>query len=121
MQGFNDTFEANIQSQTFTGNASFDENGAAITVDNVLFDTTCAAGGPCDPVLLGTRFDDTTGGGGTTNWLQTATPVVPGETITLTFRIYDVGDGILDSAVVIDNLVFDGGFTEGGPGTNPIQ
>ncbi len=121
MEGFNDTFEANIVSTSFTGNASFDENGAPITVDNVLFDTVCPAGGPCDPALLGTRFDDTVGGGGTTHWLQTATPVVAGEMITLTFRLYDVGDGILDSAVVIDNLVFDAGFTEGGPGTNPIQ
>ena len=47
--------------------------------------------------------------------------MVPGETITLQFRVYDIGDGILDSAAIIDNLVFDGGFTEGGPGTTPIQ
>ncbi|HEV8323116.1 MAG TPA: MopE-related protein [Myxococcota bacterium] len=120
MAGFNDTFEANITSTMFNGNASFDETGAPVTVDNVLFDTTCDSTA-CDPVVLGTRYDDTTGGGGTTNWLRTETPVVPGETVSLTFRLYDVGDGILDSAVVIDNLVFDAGFTEGGPGTNPIQ
>jgi hypothetical protein len=120
-QGYNDTFEAEIQSMMFTGNASFDETGASITVDNVLFDTTCASAATCDPDLAGTGFDDTTNGGGTTHWLQTATPVVPGETITLTFRIYDSGDGILDSAVVVDNLVFNDGVIEGGPGTTPIQ
>jgi hypothetical protein len=119
--GFNDTFEANITSTMFTGNASFDETGAPITVDNVLFDTTCASVMACDADLAGTGFDDTTDGGGTTSWLQTATPVVEGETITLELRIYDDGDGILDSAVVIDNLVFDGGLIMGGPGTTPIQ
>ena len=56
--GFNDTFEANIQSMMFNGNASFDETGSPITVDNVLFDTTCSAGGACDPALAGTGYDD---------------------------------------------------------------
>jgi hypothetical protein len=121
MAGFNDTFEANLTSMMFTGNASFDENGDAITVDNVLFDTTCASLAACDPALAGTGYDDAFGGGGSTHWLRTETPVVPGEVITLEFRIYDVGDGILDSAVIIDNVVFTTGFTEGGPGTTPIQ
>ena len=120
--GFNDTFEANITSMMFSGNASFDENGDPINVDNVLFDTTCDGFiGTCDPALTGTGYDDTIGGGGSTHWLRTETPVVPGEVVTLEFKIYDSGDGVLDSAVIIDNMLFTGGFTKGGPGTNPIQ
>lgn len=35
-------------------------------------------------------------------------PVSPNEKITVTFRIEDVGDNLLDSAVFIDNLMFSG-------------
>jgi hypothetical protein len=42
--------------------------------------------------------------GSTTGWLRTTTPLTPGAEVTLTFSIHDEGDGILDSAVVIDNL-----------------
>jgi hypothetical protein len=52
---------------------------------------------------------DTTGGdttpiGGSTGWLTTTAPVSPGEDITLHFIIFDEGDHIYDSAVLIDNF-----------------
>ena len=43
-------------------------------------------------------------GSGGTNWLKTTAPVDPGETVTVSFIIFDEGDGILDSAVNIDNF-----------------
>jgi hypothetical protein len=42
--------------------------------------------------------------GGSTGWLTTTAPVTPGETITLHFIIFDEGDGILDSAALVDNF-----------------
>jgi hypothetical protein len=42
-----------------------------------------------------------------TGWLQTQTNVVPGEELTLRFAIWDAGDEILDSTVLIDNFRWD--------------
>jgi MYXO-CTERM domain-containing protein len=43
-------------------------------------------------------------GRGATPWLYTAAPVAPGSTITLTFGIFDSGDGTFDSTVLIDDF-----------------
>ena len=43
---------------------------------------------------------------GATSWLQTRAPVVPGEVITLQFMIWDTGDHILDSSVLLDNFTW---------------
>jgi hypothetical protein len=42
--------------------------------------------------------------GSTTGWLRTQVPATPGETIIVTFSIHDEGDGILDTAAVLDNF-----------------
>jgi hypothetical protein len=42
-----------------------------------------------------------------TGWLQTQTNVVPGEEVTLRFGIWDAGDEVLDSTVLIDNFRWD--------------
>ena len=57
-------------------------------------------------ILCGDIFNPYDGepNGASTGWLRTSVPVNPGEKITLTFYIYDKGDGILDSAVLIDNF-----------------
>jgi hypothetical protein len=115
---FNDTFWVQLNSKKINGNISFDKNGTPIRLNNAFFDI-------CDPdpfkpptsgmctqpasVLNGTGYGsgDCCGGtacGGSTGWLTTTAPVTPGEKITLTFSIFDKGDGILDSAVVIDNF-----------------
>jgi hypothetical protein len=47
---------------------------------------------------------DSSTGGGATGWLQTQAPVEPGETITLEFGIWDTGDQLLDSSVLLDNF-----------------
>jgi hypothetical protein len=58
--------------------------------------------------------------GGSTGWLTTTAPIMPGEDITLRFVIFDEGDHQLDSAVLIDNFQWAVQATKGGPVTGPI-
>ena len=44
--------------------------------------------------------------GSSTGWLQTAWPIMGGETFTITFHIHDTNDGIFDSEVIIDAFQF---------------
>ena len=108
------------------GNVSFDSQGNTISV-NAGFLEVCHpqdAGGknfPCSlgPAgLAGTGFDDDTNSAAT-GWLVTNAPVEdPGGNITLLFAIWDSGDGILDSTVLLDNFGFD---VEGAPTqTTPV-
>ncbi len=76
--------------------------------------TTCTGTGG----LAGTGFDvanpdggglpgwcgDSNLAGGATGWLTTNGNVVPGEIITLRFAIWDTGDHIYDSLVLLDNF-----------------
>lgn len=111
---FNDKFLAILTSQSFKGNVSFDSKGNCISINNALFKvcTGCALG---DSGLQGTGYENGVGGG--TGWLTTTSPVTPGETITLKFVIFDEGDHILDSAVLIDNFRWLSSSTGGGPST----
>jgi len=108
----------------FDGNISFDKNGTPIRLNGAFFSI-------CDPyykkpktkvmctrranTLLGTGYakgecqrgyagNFTVANGGSTGWLTTTAPVPPGKKITLTFSIFDKGDGILDSTVLVDNF-----------------
>lgn len=89
-------------------NVSFDGNNNPINVNNDYFIVTG------QPALSGSGFDgmncynELTGNrstqcGAATGWLQTTGPVVPGEEITLHFSIWDTGDWIYDSTVLLDN------------------
>ena len=88
-------------------NISFDALNNPVSVNNGFFDF-CAAKG-CNTCPLGTSALGGTGmqlsntGGGTT-WLTTTAPVVPGETITLEFMVFDVSDNVLDSLVLLDGF-----------------
>jgi hypothetical protein len=57
--------------------------------------------------------------GGSTGWLSTTAPIQPNEDVTLRFVIFDEGDGVLDSAVLLDNFQW-GAATVMGPSTGPI-
>ncbi|HVH41347.1 MAG TPA: choice-of-anchor L domain-containing protein [Labilithrix sp.] len=132
---FNDGFVAWLSATGFNGgqadNISFDANKNPVSVNNGFFDrctpnvvtgcqgqsqgvSTCAAG-PAE--LAGTGFGlEGTGcpnewatRGGATGWLTSRAAVTPGETFTLELMIYDVGDGSLDSSVLIDNFQWIGG------------
>jgi hypothetical protein len=47
--------------------------------------------------------------GGATGWLTSQAPVQPGEEFTIEFILWDTGDGILDSSVLIDNFTWAAG------------
>ena len=53
--------------------------------------------------LVGTGFERHAA----TGWLQTRSNVVAGEEITLRFAIWDTGDEVLDSTVLLDNFRWD--------------
>jgi len=104
---YNDQFLAKEESPSFTfDNVSYDAAGHPININNVFFTETCQQ-------LTGTGYDifrqldPSACDAGGTGMLTTVSPVAPGETVTMTFTIYDKHDGWLDSAVMIDNFRFD--------------
>ncbi len=127
-RGYNDTFLAMLTSNKYKApfQIAFDPNGGRINVnnsffvacndvvngDNLGYTHTCTQ--PLS-TLNGTGYEIKYGqtsltvgnlnkGSGGTNWLKTTAPVEPGETVTVSFIIFDEGDGILDSAVNVDNF-----------------
>ncbi len=108
---YNDKFLAILTSKNFKGNVSFDSKGNCISINNAFF-TVCNKCSKGDKGLQGTGYEGGIGGG--TGWLTTTSPVTGGETITLRFIVFDEGDHILDSAVVIDNFRWDTQAAKGG-------
>jgi hypothetical protein len=95
--------------------------------DPPLATSTCSAG-PAE--LGGTGFGDTDATqcsgsnaqatlGGATGWLSTTASIQPGEQFTLDFMIWDAGDGLLDSTVLIDHFQWIGGTVS--TGTTRVQ
>jgi len=98
------------------GNVSFDSKGNTISVNAGFLEVCNAqmAGGKnfaCSlgpSALAGTGFDSQPNGSAATSWLQTSAPVAqPGGDIELLFAIWDSGDGVLDSTVLLDNFKFE--------------
>jgi hypothetical protein len=100
-------------------------NGA--NPDPPLATATCSAG-PSE--LGGTGFGDTydtqcdNGNvqatlGGSTGWLTTSAAIQPGEQFTLEFMVWDAGDGLLDSSVLLDHFQWIGGTVS--TGTTRVQ
>lgn len=112
--GFNDMYIAWLESEQWTGNVSFDELGAPISLNAGFLDYKDAPNGfdcpaPCTaPELQGTAMQGHAG----TKWLTTTAGVTPGEDIEIVFAIFDLSDNILDSVVILDNWHWD---CEGGP------
>lgn len=103
--GFNDNFVVSMSSPSYNyDNLVYDHQNNPINIDSVLFNEPCQQ-------LTGTGFDLTNLDGscdaGGTGLLTTQAPVEPGETVTLDFQVMDSGDGIYDSAVMLDNLRMD--------------
>jgi hypothetical protein len=128
--GFNDTFLAMLTSKQYTTptQIAFDANNHRINVNNSFFQD-CQSVTSTQPSNLGyvhtctgalslltksgyelkygqTAFTLGNGnwGSGATDWLKTTAPVAPGETFTLSFIIFDEGDGLMDSAINLDNF-----------------
>jgi hypothetical protein len=131
---FNDFFVALLypvpMGQT-DGNISFDSKGNPVSVNNA-FLTVCGPPGvyggktfSCpqgDTNLVGTGFGKDTALGrdhGSTYWLATQAPVNKHETFTLRWAVYDSGDGILDTTVLVDDFqwIANAGVTVG---TTPV-
>ena len=100
---YNDMYVAWLESEAWTGNISFDEEGNPISVNSVLLDyTTPSASCPtCEaPELAGFSMEQHAG----TKWLTTRAPVQPGEEIELIFAIFDMSDAGWDSMVILDGF-----------------
>lgn len=102
---YNDHFVGLLESNQNVGNISFDSMNNPVSVNVGFFNVpgcpTCTSN-----VLTNTGFDGTCSGqicGGATDWLQTSAPVDPGEEITMHFSVWDQGDHVWDSSVLIDN------------------
>jgi hypothetical protein len=117
-------------------NMSFDKDNNPVSVNNGFFDrctpgvqigcadgksqTSSCPGGPselagtgfgidgawCNPQLFPGGSNSHSTNGGATGWLTSQAPVKPGETFTLELMIWDTGDGVLDSSVLIDNFTW---------------
>jgi hypothetical protein len=112
---FNDMYIGWLESESWTGNISFDTAGNPISLNAGFLDFR---DGPMDagaPELAGTCMKQHAG----TKWLQSVAPVTPGEEITLVLAVFDLSDSILDSYVFLDNF---GWGCEGDdtPSTTPV-
>jgi hypothetical protein len=130
---YNDEFLAIVQSmKTYAQptNISFDAMKNPITVNSGFF-TVCTNGTTPQTMHCthpptdnnGSGYEVADGGpipGGSTGWLSTTAPISPGEDVTLRFVIFDEGDHVLDSAVLIDNFQW-GAQAVMGPSTGPIS
>jgi hypothetical protein len=113
---YNDEFLVELESSlggNVPRNISFDSSMNPITINNGFFticsnDTAKPQTQHCTrPVddLAGTGYEVERLGkpiGGSTGWLTTTAPVFPGDTIKLRFIVFDQGDHIFDSAVLLD-------------------
>lgn len=97
-QSFNDMFIGYVQSDSWTGNVSFDEIGNPISLNAGFLDFQ--DDNEDLPEFAGTCF----AGHGGTRWLRSTTQVVPGETLTLVVAVYDLADSIVDSYAFLDNF-----------------
>jgi hypothetical protein len=95
---FNDMYVGWLESESWTGNISFDEAGQPISLNAGFLDFKDDGGGGAE--MAGTCMSRHAG----TKWLSTTAPVTPGEEITLVFAVFDLSDSILDSYVFLDNF-----------------
>ncbi len=137
--GFNDTFLAELTSKKYSTpfQIAFDGSAHRINVNNSYFqDCTSIVSGDglgythnCSGALsllakTGYELKYTTTsftlgndnkGSGATDWLKTTAPIEGGETFTLSLIIFDEGDGLMDSAINLDNFRWNSATV-----TNPV-
>ncbi len=117
LSGYNDAFRVSLRSPSHNfANVVFDHQGNPINIDSAFFGESCAD-------LAGTGFDLGTEeycDAGATGLLSTQAPVEPGEEVEVTFTLYDWGDAIYDTAVMIDNFELSPDEVDG-PNTDPTD
>ena len=109
---YNDFYVAWLESEQWTGNISFDDQGNPVSLNarfmNLLDADAdghpdCPEGSGCTaPELAGTCMQGAAGA----NWMHSVATVTPGENITLVFAVMDLGDAIKDSYVCLDNFAW---------------
>ena len=100
---YNDEFQVEADYGLGPQQIVFDAFGNPVSVNSTLFAVV-------DPAqLVCSCFDDNGG----TGWTQTVAPVEPGSVLELTFTIFDRGDGVYASAVLLDNFRFSDDEVEG--------
>lgn len=97
----NKNISFDMQGNPVSAHVGFIEVCKPQTVKGIAF--PCALG---TAELTGTGFESATNQGphAATSWLRTTASILPGETIRLRFAIWDAGDHVLDSTVLIDNF-----------------
>lgn len=111
--GFNDMFIAWLESEIWTGNVSFDMQGNPISLNAGFLDYRDDGGdleqfaGTCMATHAGTR------------WLTSTAAISPGEEFTMLFAIFDMGDAMYDSFVLLDNFRWGCDDETGPPSTTP--
>jgi hypothetical protein len=124
---YNDTFIALLQSKvavpaSANGNVAADKDGNPVNVNSGFFEvcTPATAAGRTFACakglgeLSGTGFDKDTPNDGATGWLRSTAAVAPGEEITVDFMLWNTGDHLLQSTVLLDNFAW---VAHGSPGT----
>lgn len=102
---FNDQFIALVNPPpqgSVNGNICFDVKKNPVSV-NIAFFQVCAGCPLGTAELQGTGFD-VWNDAGATGWLVTQAPVEKGQEIDIRFIIWDTGDQVWDSTVLIDNF-----------------
>lgn len=97
---FNDQFIVTLDTNptgSINGNIAFDSDGIPIGVNSNFIN-------PGLSNLLESTGFDIWGDAATTGWIRTSAPVISGQEITLRFIIWDTGDQLSDSSVIIDNF-----------------
>lgn len=110
---YNDMYIGWLESELWTGNISFDQQGHPISLNAGFLEFKDDGGN--SPVFGGTCMRQHAG----TNWLQTTAGVTPGEQITVVFAIFDLADPILDSYIFLDNFKWGCEPTGNKPSTMP--
>ena len=101
---YNDIFVVWQDSEDYTGNVTFID-GQPLTV-TALWPVDFQG---ADPQLAGTGFreDGLFSDGGATGWYRASGGVEPGETFTLAFAVFDMGDSDYDTTALLDNWQWD--------------
>jgi hypothetical protein len=110
---FNDMFVGWLQSESWTGNVSFDETGNPISLNAGFLDYR--DDGSDLPQFAGTCVAGHAG----TKWLTSSAAVTAGEEITMIFAVFDLGDGLWDSFVLLDHFRWGCDANDDGPQTLP--
>ena len=102
-QSFADAFTVTVSGLAYSGDAIGDAIGKCYNTTNATF-TTCEGCAKGSAGLVGTGYENGVGGG--YGWASVGFAVKPGDTVTVQFAVFDVADGVYDTAVLIDNLRF---------------